>query len=481
MPTFHFPWLDLSILSPIVGWFALLILKNRDKARIATIVFTLLALIFAVGEWIDFSTLNTFEAEEAGSLIVTIFSHHTLVVDELSAPLLPLTALGFFMVVLSTLKSKHLRFPFEKILLYESILLGVVCCRASWILIGLLILSTIPAWLDLKARGKKTRMFTIHMAVFSLLMVVGFGLTSVQAENSVDHFVGLCLLTSAALLRSGVIPLHGWMVDLFEKASFGTSILFVIPLTGAIVFLRFVLPIAPVGILQSAAWLSLATALYSAGMAMVQDEARRTFTYLFLSNSSLVLVGMELVAPVGLTGALCIWLSVGISLLGFGICLRSVEGRIGRVSLRSYHGLFESMPSLAGFFLLTGLASIGFPGTVGFIAMELLIEGAIEYYPLVGAVIVITGAGNGITVTRTYFRIFTGKSNRSTVPIGLKTSERISILCLSALILCGGLLPQLMVTNRYHAAIELNSRSTRTNAGPTTDSATVSEIGKSHE
>ncbi len=40
------------------------------------------------------------------------------------------------------------------------------------------------------------------------------------------------------------------------------------------------------------------------------------------------------------------------------------------------------MPSLAGFFLLTGLASIGFPGTVGFIAMELLIEGAVEYYPL---------------------------------------------------------------------------------------------------
>jgi NADH-quinone oxidoreductase subunit M len=270
------------------------------------------------------------------------------------------------------------------------------------------------------------------------------------------------------------------MVDLFEKASFGTSILFVVPLTGAVVFLRFVLPIAPIGILQSAAWLSLATALYSAGMAMVQDEARRTFAYLFLSNSSLVLVGMELVAPVGVTGALCVWLSVGVSLLGFGICLRSVEGRIGRVSLKSFHGLFESMPSLAGFFLLTGLASIGFPGTVGFIAMELLIEGAVEYYPLVGAAIVITGAGNGITVLRTYFRIFTGKSNRSTVPIGLRTSERISILLLSTLILCGGFLPQLMVINRYHAAIELNSRRTGS-SGPISDSTTVSEAENSHE
>lgn len=481
MSTLHFPWLDLAILVPIVGWFVLSLLKNQEKARSITIVFTSLALLFAVGEWVDFSTLNTFEAEESGSLIVTIFSHHVLVVDELSAPLLPLTALGFFLVVLSTLKSKHLRFPFSKILLYESILLGVICCRASWILIILLILSTIPAWLDLRTRKKKTRMLSIHMGIFTILITTGYGLTSTQVENSVWHFFGVCLLAAAALLRSGVIPLHGWMMDLFEKASFGTSILFVVPLTGAIVFLRFVLPVAPVGILQSAAWLSLATALYAAGMALVQEEARRTFAYLFLSNSSLVLVGMELVAPVGVTGALCIWISVGVSLLGFGICLRSVEGRIGRVSLKSFHGLFESMPSLAGFFLLTGLASIGFPGTVGFIAMELLIEGAVEYYPLVGAAVVITAAGNGITILRTYFRIFTGKSNRSTVPIGLRTSERLSILILSVLILCGGLMPQLMVTDRYHAAIELNSRRTVPHMNPIIHSTPNSNDKVTHE
>lgn len=481
MPTLHFPWLDLAILVPIVGWFVLNLLKDREKARNTAIVFTSLALLFAVGEWIDFNTLNTFEAQESGSLIVTIFSHHVLVVDELSAPLLPLTSLGFFLVVLSTLKSKHLRFPFSKILLYEAILLGVICCRASWILIILLILSTIPAWLDLRARKKKTRMFSIHMVIFSILITVGFGFTSTQGESSSLHFFGVSLLAAAALLRSGVIPLHGWMMDLFEKASFGTSILFVVPLTGAIVFLRFVLPVAPVGILQSAAWLSLATALYAAGMAMVQDEARRTFAYLFLSNSSLVLVGMELVAPVGVTGALCIWISVGVSLLGFGICLRSVEGRIGRVSLKSFHGLFESMPSLAGFFLLTGLASIGFPGTVGFIAMELLIEGAVEYYPLVGAAIVITAAGNGITILRTYFRIFTGKNNRSTVPIGLRTSERFSILILSVLILSGGLMPQLMVIDRYHAAIELNSRRTTPHTNPINHSTPISQYEVPHE
>ena len=40
--------------------------------------------------------------------------------------------------------------------------------------------------------------------------------------------------------------------------------------------------------------MSLVTAVYAAGMAVVQREARRFFAYLFLSHASLVLVGLEL-------------------------------------------------------------------------------------------------------------------------------------------------------------------------------------------
>ncbi len=148
----------------------------------------------------------------------------------------------------------------------------------------LLILSTIPAWLDLRARKKKTRMFSIHMAIFAVLITVGFGLTSTQDENSTWHFYRSHLLAAAALLRSGVIPLHGWMMDLFEKASFGTSILFVIPLTGAIVFLRFVLPVAPRGCFSRPLGYRLPQLFIRQVWRAVQEEARRTFAYLFLSN-----------------------------------------------------------------------------------------------------------------------------------------------------------------------------------------------------
>ena len=218
------------------------------------------------------------------------------------------------------------------------------------------------------------------------------------------------------------------------------------------------LPVSPEWALRSIAIVSLLTAVYAAGMALVQREARRFFAYLFLSNSSLVLVGLEVATPIGLTGGLCVWLSVGVSLAGFGLTLRSLESRTGRISLDRYHGLYSHMPSLAAFFLLTGLASVGFPGTVGFVGVELLVEGAVGVYPIVGMLVVVAAALNGIAVVHAYFRLFTGAEHKASITLQARWPERIAVLTLSALILGGGLFPQPGVSSRYHAAMELIAR-----------------------
>src|SRR5213075_1012498 len=122
--------------------------------------------------------------------------------------------------------------------------------------------------------------------------------------------------------------------------------------------------------------------------------------------SALVLVGLESAAAMGheaaatrgLTGALCVWLSVGLSLAGFGLTLRSVEARTGRLSLDQFHGLYEHMPMLAILFMVTGLGSIGFPGTLGFVGTELLLEGVRHIYPLLGTAIIAVAALNGLAV-----------------------------------------------------------------------------------
>ncbi len=302
-----------------------------------------------------------------------------------------------------------------------------------------------------------TRLFTAHGIVCGVARAGTIARAAAASSTDAPILAGM-LLTLACLMRSGVIPLHCWITDLFEKATFGTALLFVTPMTGAYAVMRLVWPIAPNWALQSIAIVSLTTAVYAAGMALVQHESRRFFCYVFLSHSSLVLVGLETVTPIGLTGALCVWLSVGISLHGFGLTLRSVEARAGRLSLDSFHGLYEHMPMLAALFLLTGLSSIGFPGTVGFVGSELLVEGAVDAYPYVGVMVVLAAAINGIAVLYAYFRLFTGSVHHGSASLRSRPAERIAIVTLSVLIIGGGLGPQPGVSSRYHAATELIAR-----------------------
>jgi NADH-quinone oxidoreductase subunit M len=255
------------------------------------------------------------------------------------------------------------------------------------------------------------------------------------------------------------------MTDLFERATLGTSLLFVTPITGAYAVMRLAFPVAPASVFQRIALLSVTTAVYAAGMGLVQREVRRFFCYVFLSHSSLVLAGIETATPISLAGALYVWLSVGISLLGFGLALRSVEARTGRVSLESFHGLYEHTPFLAAMFLITGLASIGFPGTIGFIGTELLVQGAVDVHPFVEFAVVLAAALNGIAVVGAYFHVFTGTRHSVATSIGCRTSERIAIVVIVALIIGGGLFPQPGVASRYHVA-EALLKNARTARGP---------------
>ena len=452
MSELHLPWLELSVLLPLVGAVYVSMLTNRDRARTVSIFVCAVTLVGAVGEWLDFATLGSFEAHDHWDVFQLLFHRDVFVIDELSAPLLPLGALLYLTTVMTTLRTKSNRFSFHWTLVSESILLATLACRKPWLIVGLLAIATIPPWVELRQRRQCTRVYLFHMGLFVALLVIGQALIGSNATSANPPILAGCFLTAGALLRSGVCPLHCWMTDLFEKATFGTALLFVTPMTGAYAVMRLVFPIAPSWALQSIAILSLATALYAAGMALVQRDSRRFFCYLFLSHSSLVLVGLEMATPIGLAGALCVWLSVGISLLGFGLALRSVEARTGRLTLDNFHGLHEHTPFLAAMFLLTGLASIGFPGTVGFIGTELLIEGVIEVYPLVGLAVVAAAAINGVAVVKAYFHVFTGTRHTSTVNMGCRTAERFTILAILALIIGGGLIPQPGVESRYHAA-----------------------------
>lgn len=455
MNELHFPWLEVCILIPLIGCIWVSRIKDADAARISCLVFSSLALLGAVGAWLDFTWLHAVEVQDSWDVFGQFFHRRLLVVDELSAPLLPLTALLYLMASIATLRTKIRRFSFAWTLASEAIILATLSTKEPWLVIALLAAGTVPPYLELRARGKPTRVFVWHMALFVGLMVIGWAFVEAEGEYRLHSLWAVIPLLGAIFVRSGIVPVHCWMTDLFEHATFGTALLFVAPIPGAYAAVRLVLPIAPDWVLHSIGLISLTTAVYAAGMALVQREARRFFCYTFLSHSALVLVGLETTTPIGLTGALCVWLSVGLSLGGFGLTLRALEARRGRLSLMSYHGGYEQTPALAAFFLLTGMASVGFPGTIGFLGMELLVDGAVQVYPIVGIAVVLAAALNGIAVVHSYFLLFTGTRFAPIVSLSTRRRERFAVLALAVLILGGGLLPQPGVASRHDAAMEI--------------------------
>ena len=285
MVQLHLPWLELTIITPLIG--ALIVCRVRDpeRARRRTMLVTGLTLFLAVGAWEDFRTLHTFEAHDHWDIVSPWLGDDAVVVDELSAPLLPLAALLFFLTTLATLRTKVRRFPFAWTLVSQTLVLAMLSCRAPWGVIGLLAAQTIPPLVELRARGRSTRVFLVHMLLFIGLLAGGWAMIEAEGPKSPHSIWAIGMLIAAVLVRSGCAPVHCWMTDLFENATLGTALLFVTPMAGAYAAVRLVLPIAPDWALQTISLLSLFTAVYAAGMALVQREARRFFVFLFLSHS----------------------------------------------------------------------------------------------------------------------------------------------------------------------------------------------------
>jgi NADH-quinone oxidoreductase subunit M len=456
MSELHFPFLELAILIPLAG--ALLVSRVRDVelAWRWSLVFCGAAFVCTLGAWQDLNWSHYAAAHDRWDFVQWLTGYDWLVVDELSAPLLPLTSLLYLLTTIVTLRTKVRRFSFTAMLLAEAIVLATLSCRSPRGVVALLALGTVLPYFELRARGKPTGVFVCHMGLFVVALVGGWLLVELTGQDSPPSWA-LIPLVLAILIRSGIAPFHCWVTDLFENATFGRALLFVTPMMGAYAAVRLLLPIAPDWMLRGIGMLALATAVYAAGMSLVQREARRFFCYIFLSHSALILVGLDSLTPIGLTGALTVWLSVGLSLAGFGLTLRALEARHGRLSLTGYHGVYEHTPELAVCFLLTGLASVGFPGTLGFLSSELLVDGAVQAFPYVGIAVVIAAALNGIAVLKAYFRLFTGTRHVTSVPLKIGNRERIAVLTMAALVLGGAIYPQPGVASRHHAATSILS------------------------
>jgi len=447
MNLFVLPWVEITIAVPLIGAVVVFFLRRSPYVARWCLGFTLVALICSLFPWAAIS---------AGTPCPSPSNVAILKVDSFSAPLLPLVALLHALTLLATARIKATRLSFVQVLFGEALRLATFACPGGWPLVILLVAGTLPPSLEIIQRGKSTRVYGLHMALFVVLLLLGWW-------GQEQHYAWAAfVLVAAILIRSGTVPGHLWVGDLFEQCSFGGALLAMTQLLAVYAAVRLVLPVASEAVLAFLGFMSLFTAVYAAGMAVVQREARRFFAYLFLSHAAMVMVGLELHTLISLTGALCLWVSVCLSLTGLGLVMRALEARRGRLNLTEYHGLYAQSPALGICFLLAGLGSVGFPGTIGFVAAELLADGAVAADLLVGVGLVLAAAINGIAILRVYFLLFTGKREAGAVPLGITLPERCAVLTITALILGGGLYPQPGIADRHAAAATIHRSLTDT-------------------
>jgi len=186
----------------------------------------------------------------------------------------------------------------------------------------------------------------------------------------------------ALAVRMALFPFHAWLPVVAEHGPLATVCVFLVGLkVGVYALLRFVLPLTPAA---CHAWKSFVVGLaivgifYGALLALMQINLRRLLAFSAISQTGMLTVGVFCLNREGLQGSLLLAIDLGVAasalLFVTGVLHRSTHTTF----LPRLGGLFDTMPLLALTFLLGALSTMAMPGTPGFDAAHLMLEGAIE-------------------------------------------------------------------------------------------------------
>jgi NADH-quinone oxidoreductase subunit M len=378
--------------------------------------------------------------------------------DTLSAVLIPFAAGLWLLTVAVTPRAALDRRGLRRTAIATLITLASFLTESA---VVLLVLSATSVWtfksaLADPAHRYQRRVVAVYLGLSTLLFAAGVALlVAPGVQNTTFETAAMWLIVAAALVRKGIVPFHAWVPEVFDHGRLGPAILFNAPQVGAYMTVVLIVPRASPDMLRVIAILALATAVYGAALALVQTSARRACGYLFMSQSALVMAGLDCSSASALAGGLLVWLSAGLGFAGLARCVLVLEARRGRLDLDTYHGGYERMPLLAISFLAMGLACTGFPGTLGFIGQELLVDGAVDAFPVMGFAIVIASALTAMAVLRMYFSLFCGRPEVQAHPslrLGLRTREAWTFVALVITLIVLGLAPRALVDSSFSAS-----------------------------
>jgi NADH-quinone oxidoreductase subunit M len=227
----------------------------------------------------------------------------------------------------------------------------------------------------------------------------------------------------AFAIKVPIFPLHTWLPAAHVQAPTAGSVVLagVLLKMGTYGFLRFALPLFPVAASDERTVilfmvLGVIGIIYTAMVAAVQPNAKRLVAYTSVAHLGFAVLGIFALNMQGIQGALVLMIAHGVSTPMLFFLLGMLYERTHSYEIEDYGGLAASVPIYSTMLVIAALATIGLPGTSGFVSEFLVLIGTFRVQPwiaLFAATGVIFAAYYMLPmVQKTVFNGITKPSNR---------------------------------------------------------------------
>jgi NADH-quinone oxidoreductase subunit M len=263
------------------------------------------------------------------------------------------------------------------------------------------------------------------------------------------------LLIVGFAIKLPVFPLHTWLPDAHTNAPTAASVI----LAGALLkmggygMIRVCVSMLPqVAVQYAPVMLTLAVigVIYGAAVTIRQTDLKRLIAYSSVSHMGYVLLGIFALDQVSLVGA-------SLQMFSHGVITGLLFAMVGLVyekthtrDLNNLSGLARQMPVIVVVFSIAGLASLGLPGTAGFVAEFITFAGSFTSTVTGGMQVFTLIAVLGIVITSGYIlwmlqRVFYGYPLDKYSGVG--DADRVEMICtfsFVAVIMAVGIYPAIL-------------------------------------
>ena len=462
-----FPILSVMLLVPILGAIACLFV-SASGARWIALVTTLIDLALGALLWGGYQIGGEQWQFTEYHRTFGVFAW-ALGIDGIALMLIMLSVFLMPICILASWESIERRVPeyMACFLVMETMMLGVFMAQDIFLFYIFFEAGLIPMFLIIGIWGGARRIyasykFFLYTLLGSVLMLVAmlWMVNFTGGDTYIPHLLvtdfpkeaqtllWLAFFASFAV-KMPMWPVHTWLPDAHVQAPTAGSVILagVLLKLGGYGFLRFSLPMFPEASAQLV-WiifgLSCVAIVYTSLVALVQQDMKKLIAYSSVAHMAFVTIGIFAFNRQGMEGALIVMLSHGLVSGALFMCVGVVYDRLHTREIDRYGGLSNNMPAYAVLFLLFTMASIGLPGTGGFVGEFLALVGAYKASTLVAAIAttgIILGAAYMLYL---YWRVAYGTNRNADAAAmpDLNAREFVSLGAIAAVVMWMGVYPE---------------------------------------